>query len=294
MTYWRCETVRTQHVGIFGYPLGHSISPAFQQAALDYHGVPATYHAWPVPPDRLADEVARLRGVDYLGANVTVPHKEHVREYLDEIDPWAQSIGAVNTIVREGSRLVGYNTDAYGFIKSLNKVGGFDPDGKRVVILGAGGAARAAVFGLAEEGISSLTIANRTLQRAQSLADEVSGSIAAVEAISVSGPSLADACADAQLIVNCTSIGMRHSETEGSTPLDANLIPAGSLVYDMVYNPPRTPLLLAAAQAGANAVGGLSMLIYQGAAAFEHWTGKEAPIEVMFRAGEQALASTFP
>jgi shikimate dehydrogenase len=296
-------------VGIFGYPLAHSISPAFQQAAFDYYSLPIRYQAWPTPPDRLEIEVARLRGDGYLGANVTVPHKEKVRAYLDEIDPWANSIGAVNTIVKEGSRLVGYNTDAYGFITSLREIGGFDPRGKRALLLGAGGAARAAAFGLAQEGIASLTIANRTLQRAQALAEGVREwgrgtseetaphtlvpspqSLIPIHAIPMSGSELEAACANADLIVNSTSIGMRHGDAEGRSPLDTRLIPSSALVYDMVYNPPETPLLAEAKKAGARTLGGLPMLIYQGAAAFERWTGNEAPIEVMFNAGKAALA----
>ena len=281
----------TQLVGIFGYPLAHSISPAFQQAAFDYHSLSARYDAWPTPPERLGDEVSRLRGDEYLGANVTVPHKETVIAHLDDIDSWASLIGAVNTIVREGNRLVGYNTDAYGFVKSLREMGKFEPEGKRVLLLGAGGAARAAAFGLAKENVASLTIANRTVERAQSLADDVRGSARDVEAIALADAALERATASADLIVNSTSIGMRHGPAEGETPLESRLIPSGALVYDMVYNPAETPLLTEARNAHARTLGGLPMLIYQGAAAFERWTGKDAPIEVMFRAGENALAS---
>ncbi len=280
----------TQLVGIFGYPLAHSISPAFQQAAFDYYSLDARYEAWPVPPERLGEEVRKLRGQNYLGGNVTVPHKERVREFLDEVDALAMSIGAVNTIVREGERLVGYNTDAYGFTRSLREMGGFDPRGKRALILGAGGAARAAVFGLAREGVGSLVIANRTVSRAEALAGEVSRLIPSVRAVSLDSVNLKDACAGVDLIVNSTSVGMSHGEAEGRAVLEASMIPPSALVYDMVYNPPETPLLKEARKAGAHTLGGLPMLIYQGAAAFERWTGKQAPVEVMFRAGEKALA----
>lgn len=280
----------TQLVGIFGYPIGHSVSPAFQQAALDHYSLPARYYAWSVPPERLEAEVSKLRGPEYLGANVTAPHKERVGAYLDQIDPWAQTVGAVNTLVNEDGRLVGYNADADGLIRCLKEMGGFEPRGTTVLLLGAGGGARAAAFGLARENVASLTIANRTLERAEALAGDVERSIASVSAIPLSGPGLDEASGAADLIVNCTSLGMSHGEAEAQTPLEAGQIPSGALVYDIVYNPPDTPLLLEAQKAGARTLRGLPMLIYQGAVGFERWTGREAPIGIMFRAGERALA----
>lgn len=285
----------TQLVGIFGYPLGHSISPDFQQAAFDHYCIDARYEAWPTHPDLLEPEVNKLRSDAYLGGNVTVPHKLQVMELLDEIDPLAKTIGAVNTIVRDGERLLGFNTDAYGFVKSLKEVGKFDPNGKKVLLLGAGGAARAAAFGLASEGISSLTIANRTLSRAESLTEDVrkylseAGQKTDVYAISMTDDALGNASAGADLIVNSTSIGMTGTDSLGASPLGAHPITETACVYDMVYNPPTTPLLSDAQKAGATAVNGLPMLIYQGAAAFEKWTGRPAPIEVMFAAGKRAL-----
>ena len=281
----------TQLAGILGYPLAHSVSPAFQQAAFDFYSLPVRYQAWPTPPEELEKKVDSLRDESYLGANVTVPHKEHVRAYLDDIDPWARSIGAVNTIVRDGEKLVGYNTDAYGFLRSLQEEGAFDPRGKRVLLLGAGGAARAACFALAGEGIASLVVANRTVERADALADEVRASIADAEAIPLIGAFIRQACRTADLIVNSTSVGMSHGGADELSPVEGSFIPPEALVYDMVYNPPDTPLLTEARKVGARTVNGLSMLIYQGAAAFEHWTGREAPIDLMFQAGEQALAS---
>ncbi len=277
--------------GILGFPLAHSISPAFQQAAFDFYSLPIRYHAWPTRPDELEGKVSALRGASYVGANVTVPYKEQVRAYLDDIDPWARSIGAVNTIAREGDRLLGYNTDAYGFLRSLKEEGAFDPQGKNVVLLGAGGAARAACHALASAGVASMIVANRTLERASALADEIRDSVADVHAIPMSGDRLRRACASTDLIVNSTSVGMRHGDAEGLSPLEDSIISPETLVYDMVYNPPDTPLLKQATKAGARTVGGLPMLIYQGAAAFERWTSEEAPIDLMFRAGERALAS---
>ena len=281
----------THLVGIFGYPLAHSISPSFQQAAFDYYSLPVRYYAWPTPPYGLEAEVGKLRTREYLGANVTVPYKERVLSYVDRMDPSAQAIGAVNTIVREGDTLVGHNTDAHGFIRSLKERAELEPRGKRVLLLGAGGAARAAAFGLAEEGVAALTITNRTREKAKRLADELRSSIGQVATVSYDAADLEAAGNAADLIVNATSMGMRHGDAEADSPLKARQIAPGSLVYDMVYTPPETPLLKEARRAGASTLGGLPMLIYQGAAAFERWTGKEAPIEVMFRAGEKALTS---
>lgn len=281
----------TQLVGLLGYPLSHSISPAFQQAALDYCSIPARYCKWPATPARLSAEVGRLRGDEYLGANVTIPHKESVAGLVDAVDEVARRLRAVNTIVNEGARLVGYNTDEQGFMRSLKETGEFVPEGRSVVLLGAGGAARAAAFGLANAGVARLTIANRTLGRASALAEEVRDDGCEVTVARLDEGDLGRACAAADLIVNATSVGMRHGAAEGQSPLPARAIPKGAVVYDMVYAPAETPLLLQAARAGARGLGGLSMLVFQGAASFQLWTGVEAPVEVMFRAAEEAMAA---
>ena len=273
-------------LGIVGFPLAQSISPAFQQAALDSVGYAADYHLWPTPPVELHERIARLRLPNYLGANITVPHKEAVRPMLDALGPWAGRVGAVNTIVKDGARLVGHNTDVAGFLAGLEEVG-FEPREARVLILGAGGAARAAVYGLAEQGAESIVIANRTAPRAQALADELSPAVAVV---AVGSDRFADAAAAADLIVNCTSLGMRHGAHESSSPIPGEMIPEGSLVYDMVYVPRETPLIRSARAAGARTQGGLAMLVHQGAAAFELWTGLAPPVDVMMAAAERALA----
>ena len=171
----------TKYISLLAYPAGHSISPAFQQAALDHLGLDARYAALSTAASALGDAVDMLRGEDYLGANVTIPHKESVRRHLDALDPWAETLGAVNTIVKQGDRLIGHNTDAYGLLRALREQAGFQPRGRSVLLLGAGGAARAAAFGLCREGIASLTIANRTLERAVDL----------VTALGKAGPVLA-------------------------------------------------------------------------------------------------------
>ena len=280
----------TQQLGLLGYPLEHSISPAFQQAAIEHFSLAARYHAWPTPPDRLAKAVNKLRGDGYLGANVTIPHKEEVLGFLDANDPWAKAVGAVNTIAKKGRELVGYNTDSQGFIRSLKEKAGFSLEGKSVLLLGAGGAAKAAAWGLAREGIVSLTIANRTLDRARSLAEGLGVFIDSVTAIPMTRSDLRPAALGADLIVNATSVGMSPGGADGLTPLDGDMIPPSVLVYDMVYSPAETPLLKAAQRSGARTMGGLWMLIFQGAASFELWTGKGAPVDVMFSAAERALS----
>ena len=160
------------------------------------------------------------------------------------------------------------------------------------MLLGAGGAARAAVFALAEEGVGSLVIANRTLERAESLAAGLGGAVHDLAAVPLGGPGLERAVSEADLIVNSTSVGMQGGDAGSVSPLRAELIPASALVYDMVYNPARTPLLEEAAEAGAACLGGLPMLVYQGAGAFERWTGLDAPVQVMFEAAEEALERT--
>ena len=279
----------TSYAGIFGYPIGHSISPPMHQAAFDHAGIDVLYTAWETHPDALADAVAKLRRKEYLGANVTVPHKQAVMDELDEIDDLAMRIGAVNTILNEGGRLLGTNTDAYGFINSLKVEAGMEPAGLDVVLVGAGGAARAAAHGLAQERVRSLTIANRTLDRAEVLAEEIAVLGVEVRAIGLSDPRFARACCEARLLVNSTSVGMLHGPAEGLSPIPGESIAQDSVVYDMVYNPPETPLLKDAAGRAAQVVGGLPMLVHQGAAAWKIWTGVEAPIDVMFAAARRAL-----
>ena len=279
----------TQHINLLAYPAGHSISPAFQQAALDHHGLDVRYDAASTAPDALGDAVDTLRGEAYLGANVTIPHKEAVRRHLDALDPWAETLGAVNTIVKQGDRLIGHNTDAYGLLRALEEQAGFRPRGRSVLLLGAGGAGRAAAFGLCREGIRTLTIANRTLERAEDLVAALSREGPALSAISLEQGDIDEAVAGADLVVNATSVGMSHGGAAGESPIDVGLIRPGTVVFDMVYTPLESRLVEGARSAGAVGVSGLWMLIYQGAAAFELWTGSKAPVEVMYEAGRSAL-----
>ena len=276
-------------LGILGYPLGHSMSPIIQQAALDHLGIDALYEAWPVPPEGLAEKVRELRSSDVLGANVTVPHKEAIVPLLDSMNEWAETVGAVNTIVNRDGKLRGYNTDSYGFVQGL-KEASFDASGASVLIIGAGGAARGVALALANMDVRAIAIANRTLERAQRLADEIGVMVPHLRVLSLNDDALRAEALRSDLIVNCTSLGMWHSPQEAITPLRAEHIPQEALAYDLVYNPPETPFILEAKRAGARTMGGLTMLVHQGVASLKLWTGRDAPVEVMMKAAESALA----
>ena len=303
----------TKYIGIIGHPLTHSISPIFQQAALDYYGLDIRYQVWEVEKVELGVEY--LHQPQSLGANVTVPYKETIIPFLDGLDSQAWRIGAVNTIVKEdkpeasgslsrevsmwspnersNGRLKGFNTDAHGFQRALLDDAGFDPHDKVAVLLGAGGVARAVGFGLVGEGVKSLVVLNRNLERATALAEILHQQ--AKDTQSISARALREEVMRrvlplADLIVNCTILGMKHSQGEGISPISAELLTVNTLVFDLVYNPIETPLLKEAKKAGARTMGGLSMLIYQGAAAFKLWTGKEAPLDIMFQSAKKALS----
>lgn len=278
----------TKYVGIIGYPLGHSVSPVFQQAAFDHHNLDVRYEAWATTPAELQERIMGLRDEKYLGANVTVPHKEAVLAVLDEIEEVAAMVGAVNTIINRNGRLIGHNTDAIAFLQALSSIG-FDPLHKRALLLGSGGSARAAAMAMGQQGLDHLFISNRTEARARRLASQVGPLVPEIDVIEFSPEILAEALHRCDLIVNCTPMGMRGGPAEGQSPLLAGSIPSGLIVNDLVYNPPLTPLLSDAQTAGAKILSGLPMLIHQGAAAFELWTELNAPTEVMYSAAETCL-----
>jgi shikimate dehydrogenase len=290
----------SRYVGLIGYPLRHSVSPYFQQAALDHYQLDIRYEAWETTPAELPEVVKSLRRPQNIGANVTAPYKEAVLSLLDEVDDLASLIGAVNTIVKRDDRLAGFNTDAYGFIEALEKEGHFDPGGKQVIILGAGGVARAVGFVLVERKVASLAITDGIFERASALAENLvkyaknaSGSLKGLEpgvaAFQWQNLGSARTFVDCDLIVHCTTIGMKDSPQEGQSPLGPEVIPKNVLVYDVVYNPWLTPLLRLAQEAGANILGGLPMLVYQGAASFKLWTGKEPPVDIMLKKAKELL-----
>lgn len=273
-------------VGLIGHPVGHSVSPVFQQAAFDALRLPFRYEAWDTMPADLAATVASLRGDGRIGANVTVPHKEAVAALLDELSAEAAAVGAVNTIVREGRRLVGHNTDVAGFLDALLEDGGFDLQDARVCVLGAGGAARAVVFALLHGGAQRVLLHNRTRERADALVSALGQDHDRLTAVAGAAGDAVHGC---DLIVNCTSLGMAGSAQAGESPVAASEIPPSAFVYDIVANPEVTPLLAQALAQGCRTLGGLPMLVRQGAASFSHWTGHGAPLEVMFAAARRAM-----
>ena len=279
----------TQKIALIGHPVAHSISPAFQQAALDALGIDARYEPWDTSTSDLPAAAESLRSGELLGANVTVPHKVAMLRLVDSPDATVERVGAVNTVVRRDSKLYAMNTDVTGVLRALEDAG-VSPLAKRVLLLGAGGAARAVVVAMRHAGAATLTIANRTPEHARALVP-VGGTDLEVGvcALTLGDPGLSAAMEAADLVVHSTSLGMRHGPDENATPLPAELFHQGQVAFDLVYIPEHTPFLRAAEAGGALPVGGLAMLVHQGAESFRLWTGQEAPLEVMFRAARSAL-----
>ncbi len=260
---------------IIGDPVYHSLSPGMQNAAFNSLGLNCTYISFRVPKDELKESVESLRATNVAGFNVTVPHKVEIIKYLDELDFTAEEAGAVNTVHNANGVLKGYNTDVYGFIQPLHR--------RKlnlhvsVLLLGAGGAARAVLAALSKENVVDVIIANRGLQRAEELAKR--GERLGLKCKALPLDNVRQISANCGLIVNATSIGMNDEESV----IDYEHITKGAIVYDIVYKPVNTNLIENAKYAGATVVYGYEMLLEQGAKAFEIWTGLEAPREVMKR-----------
>ncbi len=274
---------QTKLVGLIGYPVEHSFSPIMHNSAFAVLNLNWCYVPLPVHPERLGGAVAGLRALGLVGANVTVPHKEAVMSYLDHVTPAAQAIGAVNAIVVREGRSIGYNTDWQGFLTALGE-GDFDPQGKRAVVMGAGGASRAVVYALAQAGVQ-VTVLNRTLARAQALVKDFSPLF---PALPLTLQTLEEQTVEAHLLVNATPVGTWPEVNQSIWP-QGLAFPGHLTVFDLVYNPRQTKLLQQARAVGAKAIGGLGMLVHQGAAAFELWTGEKAPVKAMYEAASKTL-----
>jgi shikimate dehydrogenase len=283
-------TSKTKLCCLVGDPVEHSMSPAMQNAAFRELGLDWVYVALRVPKERLGDAVRGLRAMGFAGANVTIPHKREVMRFLDEVDPLARQIGAVNTIVNRNGRLAGYNTDGEGALKAIAGEG-IRLKGKRAVILGAGGAAHAIASTLAKKaGLESLLILNIVEGEARELAARVqAGSKARVEGLKLDRDTIAAAVAEADLVINATSVGMVPEPHDSLVP--RGLLRKGLAVFDVVYNPLETRLVREAKAAGCKVVTGEKMLANQGAASFELWTGRKAPAKTMLSVLRQGLGA---
>jgi shikimate dehydrogenase len=270
--------------GVFGDPIRHSKSPIMLNRAFAEAGLNAAYAAFHIKPGQLKDAISGVRAMQFRGVNVTIPHKVEVMDYMDEIDEGARVIGAVNTIINDNGRLIGRNTDGIGYVRSLKEETGIDLKGMKVLMVGAGGAARGVGYALAKEGAAHIYIANRTREKADELAKSMSSF---TTASGISLDELAGLSGEVGLIVNNTSVGM-HPNVD-AVPMDTSLIQNTTVVSDLVYNPLITKFLRESEARGATIHSGLGMFIYQGAYAFEYWTGIPAPVAAM----RQAVLDSF-
>ena len=262
--------------GVIGDPIAHSMSPAMHNDAFVRLGIDGYYHPFHVKPEDLAAAVQGMKAIGVQGFNVTIPHKSAIIPLLDQVDPLAKAIGAVNTVVREDGGWTGYNTDGAGFVRGLREAYGEPLEEKRVLLIGAGGAARAIYYTLASEKVSQIDIANRTAEKAASLAENcpysVTGSVKTTDEAT-------EQLEEYDVIIQTTSIGM--SPLIEASPISVQKIKAGTFVSDIIYNPLETKLLQEAKKRGARTQNGLKMFVYQGALAFERWTGQTPDINKM-------------
>ena len=280
-------TGQTKIVGIIGDPIKHSRSPLIHNAAIAALGLDYVYVPFHVQPDSLGAAIEGFKATNVGGINVTIPHKQNAMSYLDEISREATLIGAVNTLIFKEGVIIGENTDAPGFLQAMQEDGLDVPQGGAAVVIGAGGSARAIVVTLALAGVRTICIANRTVSRAVALATDLSEKTGiSIYGIGLDDSKLPHAVGTSQLIVNTASTSM-----DVSHPLliDPEWLEPQSIVYDIVYTPPETRLLQAAAEKDCHTIGGLGMLVHQGAIAFEKWTGVNPPVEIM----RQALQGAF-
>ncbi|MEY2600994.1 MAG: shikimate dehydrogenase [Verrucomicrobiota bacterium] len=277
-------------LGVFGDPVEHSLSPQMQNAALKHSKIDMQYARFQISPDELRAAIELLRKLEFVGVNLTIPHKIAALDLLDVAEENVKRIGAVNVIKVEAGKLHGFNTDGRGFGRAIREEFSVDLRDLRVMILGAGGAARAIALQCAKENSERLVIANRSFEKAQKLADElrdffagpkVLGPVARLQAIALEETAIRFQIANVDLVVNATPVGLNRGDP---SPIPARLLAPHVMVYDTIYSVERTPFVSAAIEAGARASNGLSMLLHQGALAFEIWFQREAPIEIMRKA----------
>ena len=281
-------TSKTKTLGIFGHPISHTLSPVMHNAVIKALGLDMAYLPFEVKPPNLKEAINGIKSLGIIGVNITIPHKESVIRFLDDISEEARLVGAVNTIVNKDRKLVGYNTDGSGYMASLKEELGFNPKSKRIIIIGAGGAARGILAALATQKPKSITVANRTLSRAVSLIKAFKGKFrdTRFEAINLDDNMLKMSFNSVDLLINTTSVGMKQGKAL-KIPLET--LPKIAIVSDIIYNPLETLLLKKAKKLGLTTHGGLGMLVHQGARSFKLWTGMDAPMNVMRKAALKAL-----
>ena len=279
-------TGKTKNLGVIGYPIVHSLSPEMQNAAIEKANIDYEYIALPVAPDNLSNAVNGLKALEFRGFNVTIPHKTDIMQFLDEIDADAKIIGAVNTVVNDNGKLTGFNTDIIGFVDGL-RANNFDVSGKTAVMLGAGGAARAIIWGLIKENAEKIVIGVRTPAKVKPIADYFQQYIK-IEVYEWGSMDFRKSLNGASLLINTTPLGM-FPNTDTMPPVDFADVNKEALVYDIIYTPEKTKLLSEAEKYGHHTVNGEIMLVGQGAAALKKWTGCEPNTTVMLFALRNAL-----
>jgi shikimate dehydrogenase len=276
----------TKLVGVLGWPITHTASPAMHNAAFEALHMNWAYLAFPVDPRNLRSALCGARDLGLVGVNLTVPHKILALDIVNEVDAQTRKLGAVNTVCIENGVLRGFNTDGYGFTKAIKEEFNFSLKGKRVLVLGAGGAGRAIAIQCASDGAAKVFVANRTRSKTDSVARELSAAKTAFQALELRSAEIRRVIGEVDLLVNATSVGLAEGESLG---LDASLFSSRLFVYDAIYRPAETVLLKTASGAGAKVANGLSMLLHQGAKSFELWTKRKAPVAVMRRALHAAV-----
>ncbi|KEK26264.1 shikimate dehydrogenase [Bacillus gaemokensis] len=265
-----------QLYGVIGNPIGHSLSPLMHNDAFEHLSIDAHYHAFLVEEETLGEAVKGLKALGVSGFNVTTPHKVSIMKHLDEIDPLAKQIGAVNTVVHRDGKLIGYNTDGIGYVRSLQSISKEPLNRKRILLLGAGGACRAIYFSLADAGVNEIDIANRTVEKAEQL---IAGGQSKITSHALSLEQATEEQGNYDIIIHTTTIGM-HPRIQ-HTPLQIRSLKPAAIVSDIIYNPFETKLLQDAREKGAIVQNGIDMFVYQGALAFEMWTGRMPDVERM-------------
>lgn len=284
-------------LSVFGDPVAHSRSPQMHNPALIKAGIVAQYVRLHIQPEQLQAALQELKTQNFIGTNLTIPHKAAAIEFMDDIDETARHIGVVNTVLVDDDQLIGFNSDGPGFARAIREEFSVDLRDLRIMIIGAGGGAgRAVAVQAAMDHCERLVLVNRTLDKAEALAAELApffkddrlvGPMERLEAVPMDESTLTTQMDHVDLIVNATSLGMKRSDPE---VLTASLIQPHHLIYDMVYSPARTHFIAQAENAGARAANGLSMLLHQGALSFEYWFNREAPLEAMRRGLTESLS----